>query len=107
MPLDLSETRKDQLMDMLSAELAALRAKAGVSQEELSKSVGLSRQTIQTIESGKRKMTWRTYLALLLFFDYNALTHDMLRNLNVFPREFQDAKQLLQTQNAAQGGTEQ
>ena len=102
MPLDLSEARKEQLIEVMSAELAVLRAKADISQEELSKSIGVSRQTVQTIEAGKRKMTWRTYLALLLFFDYNALTHDMLRNLNVFPKEFQDAKQLLsQPQNAA------
>lgn len=91
MPLDLEESRKNELIDVISKELVALRAKSGVSQEELSKSIGISRQTYQAIETGKRKMTWRTYLALLLFFDYNPMTHDMLRSLNVFPDELRNA----------------
>lgn len=95
MPLDLEDSRKNELVDILTRDLVVLRAKSGVSQDELSKSIGISRQTYQAIETGKRKMTWRTYLALLLFFDYNALTHDMLRNLRVFPEEFQNARELL------------
>ena len=95
MPLDLDEARKKELVDILAGDLIVLRAKSGVSQDELSKSIGISRQTYQAIETGKRRMTWRTYLALLLFFDYNALTHDMLRSLRVFPEEFQNAKQLI------------
>lgn len=94
-PLELNDSRKEELITILSKELVVLRAKSGVSQDELSKGVGLSRQTYQAIESGKRRMTWRTYLAVLLFFDYNPLTHDMLRSLNVFPAEFLNAKQLL------------
>ena len=90
MPLDLEESRKIELIEDLSKDLVVLRAKSGVSQEELSKSIGISRQTYQAIETGKRKMTWRTYLALLLFFDYNPMTHDMLRSLNVFPDELRN-----------------
>ena len=91
MPLDLEESRKNELIDVISKELVALRAKSGVSQEELSKGIGISRQTYQAIETGKRKMTWRTYLALLLYFDYNPMTHDMLRSLKVFPEELRNA----------------
>lgn len=94
MPLELSVSRKEELIEVMTKELVVLRAKSGVSQDELSKGIGLSRQTYQAIESGKRKMTWRTYLALLLFFDYNHTTHEMLRNLNIFPLEFQNGKQL-------------
>lgn len=94
MPLGLEESRKNELIDVISKELVALRAKSGVSQEELSKSIGISRQTYQAIETGKRKMTWRTYLALLLFFDYNPMTHDMLRSLKVFPDELRNVNQL-------------
>ena len=95
MPIDLDESRKNELVDILARDLVVLRAKSGVSQDELSKSIGISRQTYQAVETGKRKMTWRTYLALLLFFDYNARTHNMLRSLNVFPEEFQNARQLI------------
>lgn len=94
MPLDLEESRKNELIDIMSKELIVLRAKSGFSQDELSKSIGVSRQTYQAIETGKRKMTWRTYLALLLFFDYNPRTRDILRSLNVFPEELTTAAPL-------------
>lgn len=71
--MELSDSRKEELITILSKELVVLRAKSGVSQDELSKGIGISRQTYQAIESGKRRMTWRTYLAVLLFFDYNPL----------------------------------
>lgn len=32
-------------------------------------------------------MTWNTYLSLILFFDYNLKTHQMIRTLNVFPHD--------------------
>ncbi|HBL41364.1 MAG TPA: hypothetical protein DDY98_07305, partial [Ruminococcaceae bacterium] len=46
------------------------------------------RQTYSSIESGKRKMSWNTYLSLLLLFDYHATTHRLLRTLNLMPVEF-------------------
>ena len=71
-------------------ELATLRAKVDISQDELSHMIGISRQTLSAIESGKRPMSWPTYLALLVFFDYHQATHKMLRNLPAFPNELID-----------------
>ena len=34
-----------------------------------------------------RPMTWNIYLSLLLFFDYNLKTRQMLRSLGIFPQE--------------------
>ena len=33
----------------------------------------------------KRKMTWNTYMSLILFFDYNPNTHYTIRQLDAFP----------------------
>ncbi len=33
-------------------------------------------------------MTWNMYLSLILFFDYNSKTHDMIRSIAVFPTDF-------------------
>ncbi len=72
----------------LEKELPFLRAKVGISQSELSNFIGISRQTYSSIESGRREMSWNTYLSLLFFFDYHVATHHILRTLNLLPVEF-------------------
>lgn len=81
----ITEEEKEQLINILTDELSALRAKAGISQEEISKLIGISRQTYGAIERKTRKMSWNTYLSLILFFDYTKTTHKMIRNLQAFP----------------------
>lgn len=84
----ITEKEKTELIEELTDELAVLRSKAAVSQEELSKIIGISRQTYGDIERKKRKMSWNTYLSLILFFDYTKSTHSMIRNLSSFPSKF-------------------
>lgn len=81
----LTEEQQRMLMASMSYNLAALRARAEVSQSDLSAMLGISRQTYSSLESGLRPMSWGTYLSLLLYFDYNSKTHTMLRDLKVFP----------------------
>ena len=81
----LTEEQQKTLMTAMSYNLAALRARAEVSQSDLSAMLGISRQTYSSFESGSKPLTWGTYLSLLLYFDYNQKTHKMLRDLKVFP----------------------
>ena len=81
----ITEKEKTELIEELTDELAVLRSKAAVSQEELSKIIGISRQTYGDIERKKRKMSWNTYMSLILFFDYNPNTHYTIRQLDAFP----------------------
>lgn len=74
-------------MEILAENLAPLRAKADITQEELAHIIGVSRQTYYALETRKRDMTWNTYLSLLLFYDTNALTHSMLRDIKAYPIE--------------------
>ena len=83
----LSEEEKNELIEKLTPELAILRVKAEVSQEEIANIIGTSRQTYGAIERRNRKMTWNTYLSLLWFYDYNRKTHKMLRSMDAFPHE--------------------
>lgn len=64
----ISENYKDMSVIALQENLSALRAKASISQEELSNIIGISRQTYSAIESGKRVMSWNVYLSLVFFF---------------------------------------
>lgn len=83
----ISKNKQLEFINRLTEELTSLRAKAGISQGDLASLVGISRQTYSAIEGGKRLMSWNTFLSLILFFDYNNTTHQMLRNIKAFPEE--------------------
>ena len=76
---------KEQLMSQLTKELPALRGAAKATQDEIANAIGVSRQTYNAVEMQKRKMTWNTYMSLILFFDYNPNTHYTIRQLDAFP----------------------
>lgn len=59
---------KEELMSMLRNELPVLRARLGISQAKLAEMIGISRQTYNVIENGKREMTWPIFLSLVAFF---------------------------------------
>ena len=81
----INEVDREILINMLTDELPVLRAKIGLSQDELSSIIGVSRQTYSAIETKKRKMSWSTFLTLILFFEHNEKTKLMLGNIGVFP----------------------
>ena len=60
------EIDREKLISLLVDELPVLRAKIGLSQGELSDIIGVSRQTYSAIETRKRKMTWNTFLSIVL-----------------------------------------
>lgn len=77
----LTEKEKNAYIDTLMPELVALRAKADISQEELAGILGISRQTYSSVERNVRKMSWTTYMALILFYDCNNATRSYLRSV--------------------------
>lgn len=83
----LTDAEKDSFIATLTPHLAILRTQAEVSQEELANLIGVSRQTYSAIERKIRKMSWNTYLSLVLFYDHNQKTHQLLRHLSLFPTE--------------------
>lgn len=83
----ISEEEKERFISALTPELALLRTKAGISQEELASFIGTSRQTYGSIERKTRRMSWDTFLSLIMFFDYNQKTHQMIRTIGAFPHE--------------------
>lgn len=83
----LNASYKEKYISVLTEYLSSLRAKVGVTQEELSKIIGVSRQTYYAIENRCREMSWSMYMTLIMFFDTNEKTHDMLRNIGAYPDE--------------------
>lgn len=83
--MGMSENDRQELISRFVDELPVLRVKLGMSQDELSNIVGISRQTYSSMETKRRKMSWSVYLSLVLVFDNNEQTHEMLRKEGLFP----------------------
>lgn len=81
----LTDAEKDKFISSLLPELVPLRIKAEISQEELANLIGVSRQTYSALERKIRKMSWSTYLSLIMFYDYNQKTHQMIHSMRIFP----------------------
>ena len=98
---DITENAKEVLITKLTDELIFLRTKLGLSQDELSKLIGISRQTYSTLETKKRTMSWGTYLSLILIFDNNEQTHRIIRDTGIFPYMlFGSSESVLKEKNA-------
>ena len=62
-----------------------MRARARVSQETLAEKIGISRQSYNNFETGKKELTWTKFLALVAYFQNNETTKqiiDMIDNFN-------------------------
>lgn len=80
-------TNREQLIDKMADNLPVLRKKLKLSQEDLAQLIGSSRFTVMEIETKKRKMTWTTFLSLVLLFDKNEETALLLRALGIYTDE--------------------
>lgn len=83
----IAKKQQVEYIKALTEHLITLRAKAGISQGDLSAIIGISRQTYSAIECKKRPMTWNTFLSLVFFFDYCEKTRDIIRRIKAFPNE--------------------
>ena len=87
---DNKQLNKDELIKRLTNELPVLRAKIGVSQDALSNIIGISRQTYSAIETGKRQMSWNTFLSLVLVFGCNEKTSAMIDSMKIISPELSE-----------------
>lgn len=83
----LESPEREVLIERMTDNLPVLRKKLRLSQEELAELIGSSRYTIVSIETRKRKMTWNTFLSLILLFDKNDETAILLRALDIYTKE--------------------
>lgn len=79
----LEEEEKTRSVHKLAKSLKNLRCMCGWSQEVLASYIGVTRQTIISIEKGKREMTWTMFLALTLLFLANNNTKDEFISLGI------------------------
>lgn len=72
-------------IELLVENLPSLRARIGITQEELANVLGVSRQTYYSLENRNREMSWSMFLSIVFIFDSIEETHEMIRDLRIFP----------------------
>ena len=79
-----------RLIKIMLRELPAIRAKLDISQLELAERIGVTRQTLSAIETGKREMSWVLFMAMLAFFENNKGSLSQLALIGLFDdKDFQ------------------
>jgi len=86
----MDEDSKDKLINNLQENLQMLRIRLNLTQGELAELTGVVRQTIMNFETGKSKMTWNNFLALVFLFTKNEGTDKLLNILEIYTDEFND-----------------
>ncbi|MDR1410414.1 MAG: helix-turn-helix domain-containing protein [Oscillospiraceae bacterium] len=74
----LDEQAKTDYMSKMADNLGILRKKLKLTQAELAKRIGVSRQTLMDIENKKRLMTWSIFMSLFAVFRENEDTSALL-----------------------------
>lgn len=62
----ITDFNKNELLTDFAIKLPNIRKKLGMSQSELGDKVGLSRQSISSIECGKVPLSWNIFLVIAL-----------------------------------------
>lgn len=75
---------QDEYIERMVKNLPVLRAAVGLTQEQLSVKLGVSRQTIVAIENKKSPLSWSLYLAIVCVFQQYEDSEVLLVNLNLF-----------------------
>ena len=86
----LSEESKSNSIKNMSDNLVALRTMLHLTQAQLAEIMGVTRQTLVLYETGKRVMTWNTFLSLMFIFSQKRETRELLNILNIYTDEMKD-----------------
>ena len=89
MSRDEKEKFKTAYIDKLAEILSMLRAKADVTQGDVADRIGIARQTYSAIECGRSRMSWNTFMSLILFFKENAQTKEVIKILGIYTEELE------------------
>ncbi len=84
---DLGKLDKRKLMKIMAKNLPVFRTKLDISQEDIAKILGVTRQTISAFESGQREMPWSIFLAFVLVFFRNQETKRLLVAFEIYTPE--------------------
>lgn len=84
----IDEMYQKEYVNRLYSKLGAIRAVLDISQDEFAHIIGITRQTYNAIETGRKVMSWSTYLAIVAILFSNDQTRRILKEFDLYPKEF-------------------
>lgn len=88
---EINENKREILKNNMVKALPVLRTRLNMTQEELSKRIGITRQTLIKIEAGKTPISWITFLALYVYFNSYSETSILLSGLGIDKKDLHDS----------------
>lgn len=80
----MTEEEKSIVLNNMTEHLLVLRTLLRLSQADLAKMIGVSRQTLVAVENKKRPLSWNTFLSLLLIFSKNPSSRQLLTLYGIY-----------------------
>ena len=78
---------REKAIEILVENLVSLRKMTGMTQAELGRKLGISRQRIISYERRERRMPWIVFLAFVFFFERYDETNVMMQALSITGKE--------------------
>ena len=88
-PLGILSLDRKKYTKAMAENLSALRARLGLSQTQLADCIGVTRQTISSIENLSRELSWTNFLSLLFLFSKNVDTARLLPVMGIYTEELE------------------
>ena len=85
--MNLEAINQEKAIQKMTQSLPVLRTMLQLSQAQLAELIGVGRQTLVAFETGKRTMTWNTFLSLLFVFSQRQETRELLNVLGIYTDE--------------------
>lgn len=82
-----NDVLRENVTKNMAENLAMLRTKLDLTQEQLANLIGVSRHTIMQVENTRAKLSWNNFLSLLLIFTKNSETDRLLNILEIYTDE--------------------
>ena len=89
-PLGILSLDRKKYTQAMAENLPTLRTRLGLSQTQLADSIGVTRQTISSIENQVRELSWTNFLSLLFLFLQNADTAKLLPVMGIYTDELEN-----------------
>lgn len=86
----MTDKTKEMLIDAMTDNLQMLRVRLNLTQAQMSEMIGVGRQTYMSIENKKSRMSWGTFLSLLIVFTKNEETDVILSAVGIYTDELND-----------------
>lgn len=86
----MEKQKREEYVERLTENLPVIRKKLGLTQKELADIIGVSSYTILAIENGRRKMSWSTFLSIILICTRNENVCPLLSAFNIYSDELSE-----------------